>query len=121
MDCECRFVVCKFKLCCLFTGELVFFVLELHLFAKLHTYCAEGLNPPFYRQPPYRAIPPMYVFSRPPTFENVCFFNNIASMKYRVNAKISSCYFFMFRRLQTMLHGFFINYTFISNTRLRFY
>ena len=51
MDCECRFVVCKFKLCYLFTGELVFFVLELHLFAKLHTYCAEGLNPPFYRQP----------------------------------------------------------------------
>ena len=30
--------------------------------------CAEGLKPPFPRQPLYMAIPPFYILSKPPTF-----------------------------------------------------
>ena len=52
---------------------------------------------------------PLYIFSKPPTFENIFFFCIIAPMIYRVKTKINSreSYFFMFRRLQTSIAFFF--------------
>ena len=45
---------------------------------------------PFYRQPLCTAIPPFLSF-----FRSLCFwqdlFDNIAPMKYQINAKINSC------------------------------
>ena len=92
-------------------------------------------EPPFYRQsPPYMAIRPFYIFSNPPFIwppppPFLYFFlplpfwqdfsNNITSLKYQINTKIKSCGKVISSFLEnqkTMLHAFFTNNTFISNT-----
>ena len=58
------------------------------LYVLVSSECAEGLNPSFYRQPFYMAIPPFYPFSEPRTFENP--FLTILPTMNQINSKINS-------------------------------